>query len=952
MRFAIVEIRGLLSFAVVAVCLTAVSTVHAQQEVFVDVVNCNVGTGGTGTIGDPYCKIQDGICDLKDTGGGTVRVKPGNYNESLRMFGGVSVISTDGPSVTTIDATGRPCTTSACVESTTNLTCSVVVYGSGPTNADRLEGFHITGGSGLRRVNGGQIPDFVVGAGIFVFNSAPTITNNEIVGNILAHATADEVFYGGAIYLEANNGTNPKPVITYNLIKDNVADPPDGRSNAYSYGVGGGLYVGRKPSPIIESNTLENNRAGDAAKSFQLAGAGAIAIYSNLSEAVISKNVVRSNSGADYAGAFSLGEFYDPNLNAWQASLALIENNLVEYNDAMDGGAAIMNTTRARFRSNTFVDNTARGHGGAIFVDDTANLPDQATFVNNLIAFNSLVGGVAGGGVYVYQADPVVRHNDLFGNSPENVAGTKTDADYIGIDGNISDDPQFVSRAVGNRDLRLKPVSPVIDIGDNAEAASQDLDGAPRIQDANYDSINKIDMGTYEFSPDFDNDGMPDWLDPDDDNDGTPDPQDCAPLARGVDSPPGRTKQNGHKKVAGGEELVWSRGTQGHTSNIYRGTIEPGVPFTYNETCLFNEEPGTKVTDSELPLPGNTFFYAISAKNACGESAASQNSEGVDHFPAVSCAEANRNSDLDTLPDLKDNCPLVDNEDQADLEADFVGDACDNCLDLVNAGQDDFDEDQFGDLCDNCVTVANNDQLDQDGDLLGNACDNCVSVANPAQIDTDLDGLGNVCDDDDDNDTVLDAVDNCPLVANLGQTDTDLDGLGDVCDTCPNDADNDIDGDTICGNIDNCPTNANLDQADFDGDLLGDVCDPDDDNDGTLDTVDCAPFDASASSPPTEVLSLAVDKGANTTLNWTDQGTGFRYDVAGGLVSVLRSEGSTTSAGCLDDDGADATFEDLRPDPVAGEGFYYLPRAQNACGDGTYGLATSGAERLPAAACP
>jgi hypothetical protein len=32
--------------------------------------------------------------------------------------------------------------------------------------------------------------------------------------------------------------------------------------------------------------------------------------------------------------------------------------------------------------------------------------------------------------------------------------------------------------------------------------------------------------------------------------------------------------------------------------------------------------------------------------------------------------------------------------------------------------------------------------------------------------------------------------------------------------------------------------------------------------------------------------------------------------------------------------------------------YYYLVRSQNACGAGTYGLATSGVPRVPAADCP
>ena len=73
----------------------------AQQTVHVDDDACP--GPGSGTAGDPYCSIQTAICDLRGTGGGTVSVNPGYYNESLRMFAGVSVVSTDGPTVTTID---------------------------------------------------------------------------------------------------------------------------------------------------------------------------------------------------------------------------------------------------------------------------------------------------------------------------------------------------------------------------------------------------------------------------------------------------------------------------------------------------------------------------------------------------------------------------------------------------------------------------------------------------------------------------------------------------------------------------------------------------------------------------------------------------------------------------------------------------------------------------------
>lgn len=47
----------------------------------------------------------------------------------------------------------------------------------------------------------------------------------------------------------------------------------------------------------------------------------------------------------------------------------------------------------------------------------------------------------------------------------------------------------------------------------------------------------------------------------------------------------------------------------------------------------------------------------------------------------------------------------------------------DNCVLVPNVDQRNIDEDDFGDACDNCRAVKNNDQKDTDVDKFGDECD-------------------------------------------------------------------------------------------------------------------------------------------------------------------------------------------------------------------------------------
>ena len=244
-----------------------------------------------------------------------------------------------------------------------------------------------------------------------------------------------------------------------------------------------------------------------------------------------------------------------------------------------------------------------------------------------------------------------------------------------------------------------------------------------------------------------------------------------------------------------------------------------------------------------------------------------------------------------------DNCRLIANDDQENLDNDGLGDACDDdkdgdgypaigeggtdCADLdanVNPGVDEtqisaadcalcngVDDDCDGDTDEGCFDVDQNEtpdcmEHDSDGDTVPDGADNCVQVGNPNQKDLDGDGVGDLCDDDKDGDGATsvaagggDCVDtdasihpsaaeicdgrdnNCNDQVDEGFLNTDGDDEADC-------VDGDDDADSVLDDDDNCPLVSNTAQADLDEDGLGDACDTDDDSDGVLDTDDNCPL--------------------------------------------------------------------------------------------------------------
>eukprot|EP00013_Stygamoeba_regulata_P029518 CAMPEP_0177646456 /NCGR_PEP_ID=MMETSP0447-20121125/9783_1 /TAXON_ID=0 /ORGANISM="Stygamoeba regulata, Strain BSH-02190019" /LENGTH=1373 /DNA_ID=CAMNT_0019148989 /DNA_START=612 /DNA_END=4733 /DNA_ORIENTATION=+ len=227
--------------------------------------------------------------------------------------------------------------------------------------------------------------------------------------------------------------------------------------------------------------------------------------------------------------------------------------------------------------------------------------------------------------------------------------------------------------------------------------------------------------------------------------------------------------------------------------------------------------------------------------------ATDQDSDGVcdsaDNCPTVA-NPGQQDSDSDGAGNACDPCPF-DPDDDADNDGYCVPqDQCPftaayhirppcGCKAEGVDGQDP-DSDGICNFLDNCQLVANPSQSDVDSDGVGDACDPCPTC--------------NLNDGDEDG--VCGCVDNCPTSANSDQADHDQDGIGDVCDSCPNDPDNDIDGDGFCADQDECPNNPAFHirpPCGCETTSTNNVTDSD--GDGVVDCLDGCPFDRFKTSP-------------------------------------------------------------------------------------------------------
>ncbi len=447
-----------MSLRLVVVLVAVASPVPGQTMWYVDDDACP--GPGSGSQGDPFCRIQDGIAAA--SGGDTVLVLPGTYFESIDFLGkAIEVKSSGGAAATVIVGDG---VTGAGVT-------PVVTFANGEGRDSLLEGFTITGG-GL----------FTTVAGILCWSS-PTIRANIIkensgydgAGGIISTANAlivQNVFLdNGATFSTGGMSLSGTTVAEDNWIE----------GNASGYHVGGMSCFGNS---VLRRNTIVGNWTACGLVGGVLCGGNA-----RLEDNRILRNTYTID--ALIGGVLCSGD-------------CVLEGNEIADNQGgiLAGGA---DDDQPTLLNNLICGNA----GGGITCDG-----GQLSLVNNTIHGNG--PGNAAGGITCYYGGMVTVANSILWNdqgssAPEIAAigtGAIVDLSWSDVEGGqasvfssaggsvqwgpgmIDSDPLFVDpdgldddpATIDDNDFHVVAISPCVDSADNdaPQLPAEDFEGDPR----------------------------------------------------------------------------------------------------------------------------------------------------------------------------------------------------------------------------------------------------------------------------------------------------------------------------------------------------------------------------------------------------------------------------------------------------------------------------------------
>jgi hypothetical protein len=360
---------------------------------------------------------------------------------------GITVASTLGPAVTTIDAEYLD-------------TAVQIIPGAGIRT---IRGFTIRNGFGTNAGGGINISGYALG----LFGGVTRIENNVIVANLARQSGAGIYSFGASLELRGNT------------IRSNVG---------LSYGGGAGVDVSMfvpfgSATTDIDSNLIEGNvTAGPGAGLAVKADAGSRRV-----RVTISRNIIRTNCSGSVGAGLLLG-----------IASAVVVNNVISDNRAVCGASApdigvglywgtggVYDTVG--YLVNNTIANNLGGVGSAVAIGGTK--AQWLTVANNILS---------GGGTSLLHCEsaPSVINNDVY-PSDGAIGYSGACADQTGVNGNMSVDPLFVDATI--QDSHLRPKSRLIDRGvATSFTPTIDIDGDPRPADGNGDGLARLDIGADE----------------------------------------------------------------------------------------------------------------------------------------------------------------------------------------------------------------------------------------------------------------------------------------------------------------------------------------------------------------------------------------------------------------------------------------------------------------------
>ena len=315
--------------------------------------------------------------------GDTVMVAPGTYFENVSFKGKlITVQSTQGPNVTTIDGGGI---------------APVVNFSTSETSAAVLQGFTIQHGSAPFAYG-------YEGAGVHINRASPTIQGNLITANTAC---------GNGAGISVSFAS---PTIRDNTITDNSKQP------GCSGDSGGGISVGGAASAQIIHNTITNNTT-DFGGGISLFAAGTPTLLSN----TISNNTAVIEGGG---------------IDIVNQSDAPIVQNLITGNTSPRSGGGLYVLTPSGTRGPALVNNTLSGNSAPDSGVVLGGFDGQVQLFNNIIAAATSQPAVLCDTTYS-STPPIFDHNDLFNSTGPATQGSCSQV--VGAGGNISAAPQFAS---------------------------------------------------------------------------------------------------------------------------------------------------------------------------------------------------------------------------------------------------------------------------------------------------------------------------------------------------------------------------------------------------------------------------------------------------------------------------------------------------------------------------